>query len=41
MRVVDRRSDPPGRGTVNRERFIRRFKDEIKRAVDDQITKAL
>jgi uncharacterized sporulation protein YeaH/YhbH (DUF444 family) len=37
MRVVDRRSDPPGRGTVNRERFIRRFKDEIKRAVDDQI----
>lgn len=37
MRVVDRRSDPPGRGTVNRERFVRRFKDEIKRAVDDQI----
>jgi uncharacterized protein len=37
MRVVDRRGDPPGRGTVNRERFIRRFKDEIKRAVDDQI----
>jgi uncharacterized protein len=37
MRVVDRRADPPGRGTVNRERFIRRFKDEIKRAVDDQI----
>jgi hypothetical protein len=37
MRVVDRRADPPGRGTVNRERFIRRFKDEIKRAVDDQV----
>jgi uncharacterized sporulation protein YeaH/YhbH (DUF444 family) len=37
MRVVDRRGDPPGRGTVNRERFVRRFKDEIKRAVDDQI----
>lgn len=37
MRVVDRRADPPGRGTVNRERFIRRFKDEIKRAVDEQI----
>ena len=37
MRVVDRRADPPGRGTVNRERFIRRFKDEIKRAVDEQV----
>jgi hypothetical protein len=39
MRVVDRRSDPPGRSAVNRERFIRRFKDEIKRAVDDEIGK--
>jgi uncharacterized protein len=39
MRVVDRRGDPPGRSAVNRERFIRRFKDEIKRAVDDQIDK--
>jgi uncharacterized protein len=36
MRIVDRRADPPGRGTVNRERFIRRFKDEIKRAADDE-----
>src|SRR5512134_2442399 len=39
MRVVDRRADPPGRSAVNRERFIRRFKDEIKRAVDDEIEK--
>jgi hypothetical protein len=37
MRVVDRRADPPGRSAVNRERFIRRFKDEIKRAVDEEI----
>jgi len=39
MRIVDRRADPPGRGAVNRERFIRRFKDEIKRAVDEEIGK--
>jgi uncharacterized sporulation protein YeaH/YhbH (DUF444 family) len=39
MRVVDRRADPPGRSALNRERFIRRFKDEIKRAVDDEIDK--
>ena len=38
-RIVDRRSDPAGRGTVNRERFIRRFKDEIKRAADDEFAK--
>lgn len=39
MRVVDRRADPPGRSAVNRERFIRRFKEEIKRAVDDEVAK--
>jgi hypothetical protein len=39
MRIVDRRPDPPGRGTVNRERFIRRFKDEIKRAADEEFSK--
>jgi uncharacterized sporulation protein YeaH/YhbH (DUF444 family) len=39
MRVVDRRGDPPGRSAVNRERFIRRFKEDIKRAVDDEIGK--
>jgi uncharacterized sporulation protein YeaH/YhbH (DUF444 family) len=39
MRIVDRRADPPGRGTVNRERFVRRFKDEIKRAADDEFAK--
>jgi uncharacterized sporulation protein YeaH/YhbH (DUF444 family) len=37
MRIVDRRGDPPGRGAVNRERFIRRYKDEIKRAVDAEV----
>lgn len=39
MRIVDRRADPPGRGAVNREKFIRRYKDEIKRAVDEEIGK--
>ncbi len=39
MRIVDRRADPSGRGAVNRERFVRRFKDDIKRAVDDEIGK--
>jgi uncharacterized sporulation protein YeaH/YhbH (DUF444 family) len=39
LRIVDRRSDPPGRGAVNRERFIRRFKDDIKRAADDEFGK--
>jgi hypothetical protein len=39
MRIVDRRGDPPGRGAVNRERFIRRFKDEIKRAADEEFAK--
>ncbi len=39
LRIVDRRSDPPGRGAVNRERFIRRFKDDIKRAVDEEFDK--
>lgn len=36
LRIVDRRADPPGRGAINRERFIRRFKDDIKRAVDQE-----
>jgi uncharacterized protein len=39
MRIVDRRVDPPGRGAVNRERFIRRFKGEIKRAADEEFSK--
>lgn len=39
MRIVDRRGDPPGRGAVNRERFVRRFKDEIKRAADEEFAK--
>jgi uncharacterized protein len=39
MRIVDRRGDPQGRGAVNRERFIRRFKDGIKRAADEEFSK--
>jgi len=39
MRIVDRRSDPQGRGAVNRERFVRRFKDEIKRAADEEFSR--
>jgi uncharacterized sporulation protein YeaH/YhbH (DUF444 family) len=39
LRIVDRRGDPPGRGAVNRERFIRRFKDDIKRAADQEFDK--
>jgi uncharacterized sporulation protein YeaH/YhbH (DUF444 family) len=39
VRIVDRRADPPGRGAVNRERFIRRFKDDIKRAADEEFGK--
>ncbi len=39
LRIVDRRADPPGRGAVNRERFIRRFKDDIKRAADEEFGK--
>jgi uncharacterized protein len=39
MRIVDRRIDPQGRGAVNRERFIRRFKGEIKRAADEEFSK--
>ncbi len=39
MRIVDRRADPQGRGAVNRERFIRRFKDEIKRAADEEFSR--
>ncbi len=39
MRIVDRRGDPQGRGAVNRERFVRRFKDEIKRAADEEFSK--
>src|SRR6201997_4299763 len=39
MRIVDRRVDPQGRGAVNRERFIRRFKGEIKRAADEEFSK--
>lgn len=39
MRIVDRRIDPQGRGAVNRERFIRRFKGEIKRAADEEFSR--
>ena len=39
MRIVDRRTDPSGLGAVNRERFVRRFKDEIKRAADEEFSR--
>jgi len=39
MRIIDRRADPPGRGAVNRERFLRRFKDEVKHSADEEFRK--
>jgi uncharacterized sporulation protein YeaH/YhbH (DUF444 family) len=39
LRIVDRRGDPPGRGAINRERFIRRYKDEIRRAADEEFAR--
>lgn len=35
---VDRRADAKGRSSVNRERFIRRYKKHIKKAVDKMIS---
>lgn len=34
---IDRRTDAKGRSTVNRERFIRRYKQHIKKSVDKMI----
>ncbi len=38
-RLVDRRQWSKGKSTVNRQRFIRRFKGQIKKAVSDQLNK--
>ena len=35
--LIDRRQWGKKRSTVNRQRFIRRFKDQIKRALAEQI----
>ncbi|MEW9798173.1 YeaH/YhbH family protein [Alteromonas sp. CYL-A6] len=36
---IDRRLNSKGKSTVNRQRFIRRYKEQIKRAVSDAISK--
>ena len=37
VRIVDRRFDSKNKSSVNRSRFIRRFKGQIRKAVDDAI----
>lgn len=37
--IIDRRLDPRGKNAVNRGRFLRRYKEQIKRAVGDLISK--
>jgi uncharacterized sporulation protein YeaH/YhbH (DUF444 family) len=37
MHVIDRRLNPRNRSAVNRERFLRRYKEHIRRAVKDMI----
>lgn len=39
MRIVDRRNDSKNKSTVNRGRFMRRFKGQIRKAVSDAIAK--
>lgn len=38
VRIVDRRFDSKGKSTVNRQRFMRRFKTQIRKAVADAIS---
>ena len=40
IRIVDRRLDSKNKSSVNRSRFIRRFKNQIKKAVSDTIDKS-
>jgi uncharacterized sporulation protein YeaH/YhbH (DUF444 family) len=40
IRIVDRRLDSKNKSSVNRSRFIRRFKSQIKKAVSDAIDKS-
>jgi uncharacterized sporulation protein YeaH/YhbH (DUF444 family) len=39
LRIVDRRFDSHNRSSVNRSRFIRRFKAQIRKAVSDAVSK--
>ncbi len=39
VRIVDRRNDSKNKSSVNRSRFIRRFKGQIRKAVADAINK--
>jgi uncharacterized sporulation protein YeaH/YhbH (DUF444 family) len=37
VRIIDRRFDSKGKSTVNRQRFMRRFKQQIRKAVSEAI----
>ena len=37
VRIVDRRQDSRNKSSINRSRFIRRFKGQIRKAVADAI----
>ena len=37
VRIIDRRFDSKNKSAVNRQRFVRRFKQQIRRAVSDAI----
>jgi|TARA_B100000315_G_scaffold259581_1_gene316161 hypothetical protein len=37
--IVDRRLNSKNKSTVNRQRFLRRYKEQIKKAVDEAVTK--
>ena len=37
IRIIDRRFDTRGKSTVNRQRFMRRFKQQIRKAVSEAI----
>ena len=39
LRIVDRRFDSRNRSSINRSRFIRRFKAQIRKAVADAVSK--
>jgi uncharacterized protein len=39
MQIIDRRSNQKNKSTVNRQRFIRRYKKQIKQAITKQIAK--
>ena len=39
LRIIDRRTDSKNKSAVNRNRFLRRFKGQIRKAVQDAISK--